>query len=103
MNRIHMSLVIVFSIVVLKYNLSAFVQPYSFESIPEAESMGWIKNIDTGDDNNVMIIELQYLASLWSVDSGFEDLELNAPAEYELQTVLLPKRQDETKLSVHGG
>lgn len=103
MNRIHMVLVIVFSIVVLKYNLSAFVQPYSFESITEVESMGWIKNKDTDDDNNVMMIEFQDLASLWSVDSGYEDLELNAAAEYELQTVLLPKRQNERKLPVQGG
>lgn len=103
MNKIHMSLAILFSIVVLKYNLSAFVQPYSFESIPEVESMGWINNKDTGDDNNVMMIEFQDLASLWSVDSGYEDLKLNAPAEYELQTVLLPKRQNERKLLVHVG
>ena len=72
MNKVQMSLVIIFSIVVLKYNLSAFVQPLSFESISEDESTVWIKKQDTGGDNKMMMEEIQVLGSLWPVDSGYE-------------------------------
>ncbi|MGI9538372.1 MAG: hypothetical protein ACR2PB_14975 [Desulfocapsaceae bacterium] len=72
MNKYHMSLVIIFSIVVLKYNLSAFVQPLSFESISEDKSTVWIKNQDIGNDNKMMMEEVQALGSLWPVDSGHE-------------------------------
>lgn len=72
MNKVHMSLVIIFSIVVLKYNLSAFVQPLSFESISEDESTVRIKNQDIGGDSKMMMEEVQALGSLWPVDSGYE-------------------------------
>jgi len=72
-----MSLVIIFSIVVLKYNLSAFVQPLSFESISEEESTVWIKKQDTGGDNKMMREDIQVLGNLWPVDSGYEVQSLN--------------------------
>lgn len=77
MNKVQMSLVIIFSIVVLKYNLSAFVQPLSFESISEDESTVWIKKQDTGGDNKMMMEDVQVLGSLWPVDSGYEVQSLN--------------------------
>lgn len=77
MNKVQMSLVIIFSIVVLKYNLSAFVQPLSFESISEDESTVWIKKQDTGGDNKMMMEDVQVLGSLWPVDSGYEVRSLN--------------------------
>lgn len=77
MNKVQMSLVIIFSIVVLKYNLSAFVQPLSFESISEDESTVWIKKQDTSGDNKMMMEDVQVLGSLWPVDSGYEVQSLN--------------------------
>jgi len=77
MNKVQMSLVIIFSIVVLKYNLSAFVQPLSFESISEEESTVWIKKQDTGGDNKMMREDIQVLGNLWPVDSGYEVQSLN--------------------------
>ena len=77
MNKVHMSLVIIFSIVVLEYNLSAFVQPLWFESISEAESTVWIRNQDTDGANKMMIEEVQDLVSLWPVESGYVGRDLN--------------------------
>lgn len=91
MNKIYMAIVIIYSIVVVKYNLSAFVQPFWFESIPDVESTVWIKNKDTGGDNKVKMDEFQNLVNLWPLDSGFERLDRAVSAEYQSQTMLLLK------------
>lgn len=76
MKKTHVYLIIVFSIVVLKYNLSAFVQPLWFESIPEVELVVSIKDNDAGSGYNVKMAEFQYLISQRQVDSGYEDKDL---------------------------
>ena len=47
MKRNQRLLIIIFSIVVLKYNLSAFVQPLSFENIPDSELTSEYRPSDT--------------------------------------------------------
>lgn len=72
MKKTQMFLIIVFSIVVLKYNLSAFTQPLSFESIPHVKSTVLTKYEDTGGDGTVTMVEFQDSMLRLPVDSGYE-------------------------------
>ena len=63
MKNFHTLLIIVFSMVVLEYNLSAFVQPLWFEDIPEVVSVVSIKDNDIGSHYNVKMAEFQNLMS----------------------------------------
>lgn len=68
MKKSQMLLIIIFSIVVLKYNVSAFVQPLSFESVPEVKSTVLIKHEGTGVYKTMKMAEFQKTMSLWSGD-----------------------------------
>lgn len=76
MKNFHMFLIIVSSIVVLEYNLSAFVQPLWFEDISEVESVVSIKDNDIGSHYNVKMDEFEDLMSQRNVDLGYEDKDL---------------------------
>ena len=76
MKNFHTFLIIVSSIVVLEYNLSAFVQPLWFEDISEVESVVSIKDNNIGSHYNVKMAGFQDLMSQRHVDLGYEDKDL---------------------------
>lgn len=58
MKKTHLLLVVLFSLVTLKYDLSAFIQPLWFETIPEVESAVSIKINEAGSTHKITIAEL---------------------------------------------
>ena len=77
MKKSQLFLIIVFSIIVLKYDLSAFVRPLSFESVPEIRSTDLIKYAGAGNDSTMPMVEFQNSMSLWSGDPDYADRDIS--------------------------
>ncbi len=78
MKKSQIFLIIVFSIVVLKYDVSAFVMPLSFESVPEIKSTALIKYEGAGNDSTMTMAEFQNSMSLWTGDPDYADRDVSS-------------------------